>query len=53
MDINGYLVWFLYSVAVGIFCAVVALIFSYICYQKQWKDLVHIMKNLLRGKRKV
>lgn len=52
IEMNGYLIWFLYSVAVGIVCAIVAVVFSYMCYRKQWNDLIHIMKNLFHRKKK-
>ena len=52
MQINGYLKWFVYSMCVGFFCLAVAVVFSYICYREQWKDLVHIVKGLVRREKR-
>jgi len=54
IQIDGYLNWFLFSFCVGAFCLIVAVLFSYVFYREQWKDLTHIVKSLLRrGKKKL
>ena len=51
IHLDGYMTWFLYSVAVGIFCLIIAIVFSFVFYKGQAKGLVHIMRNLLKQKK--
>lgn len=44
-EINGYTTWFVYSVGIGLFCLVIALLFSRLFYRKQWDDLMRIVSR--------
>ena len=52
IQISGYLTWFLYALCVGLFCLIVAVIFSYFCYRDQWKDLKKIVYGLSNKKKR-
>ncbi len=52
VQVHEYLVWFLYSFCVGVFCLVIVTIFSYFCYRDQWMDLNKIIFGLIRKRKK-
>lgn len=48
MHFKNYIMWGLYSLGVCLICFVVAFVFTITFYKNQWKDLVHILKNILK-----
>ena len=46
-NINSYVSWFIYSIIVGIFCVLVVMVFSFLFFKDQCKDLLYIIRNLI------
>ena len=51
-SINSYFIWFVYSLCIVAFCSLIVVAFSLLFYKDQSKDLLHIIQNLLKRKKK-
>ena len=51
-SINSYVKWFVYSLCIGVFCLLIVVVFSWLFYKEQSKDLLHIIRNLFKQKKK-
>lgn len=51
IKITKYTTWFAYSLCTGLFCSFVIVVFSFIFYKEQCKDIIHILHNLIRKKK--
>lgn len=52
ISINNYVRWFVYSLCIGVFCSLIVVVFSWLFYKEQSKELINIVRNMLRRKQK-